>query len=122
MPEINNWGDQPTLEIIRQLVELGYLWNLEKGKAGDPIVIEDLLYVLAMNHPGGGKNDIPNRMKRHCANFNIPMPSMDSIQQMFGSILKLKYNSTNFKADVLAVSNELVDITMELYELYNSVS
>jgi dynein heavy chain len=115
MPEINSWGDQPTLEIIRQLTELGYLWNLEKGKAGDPIVIEDLRYVLAMNHPGGGKNDIPQRMKRHCANINIAMPSMTSINQIFGAILKLQYNSKEFKPDVLAVSQELVGITMELY-------
>jgi len=116
MPRINEWGDQVTLEIIRQLVELGYLWNLEKGRAGDQMIIEDLIYVLAMNHPGGGKNDIPHRMKRHCFNLNIPMPSMASIEQIFGAILKLRFNAPNFAADVLAVSNQLVDITMDLYE------
>jgi len=116
MPQINNWGDQVTLEIIRQLTELGYLWNLEKSKAGDMMMIEDLIYILAMNHPGGGKNDIPNRMKRHCANINIPMPSMSSIDQIFGSILKLQFNAKEFSADVLAVSESLVEITIDLYE------
>jgi len=116
MPKINEWGDQVTLEIIRQLVELGYLWNLEKSKAGDMMVIEDLIYVMAMNHPGGGKNDIPNRVKRHTSNINIPMPSMNSIEQIFGSILKLQFNAKEFQSDVLAVSSQLVEITMELYE------
>merc|ERR1719440_2626270 len=101
MPEINVWGDQPTLEVIRQIIELCYLWNLEKSKAGEQQLIEDLLYILAMNHPGGGKNDIPHRMKRHCANWNVPMPSMSSIHQIFGAILKLRFNAKlDFPPDV----------------------
>lgn len=115
MPAINNWGDQVTLEIVRQLVELGYLWNLEKSKAGEQQFIEDLLYVFAMNHPGGGKNDIPQRMKRHCANWNIPMPSMGSINQIFGSILNLRFSSKDFKPDAMDVVKNLVPATMELY-------
>jgi len=116
MPEINKWGDQITLEIIRQLVELGYVWNLEKGKAGEQQFIEDLVYVLAMNHPGGGKNDIPQRMKRHCANVNVPMPAISSINQIFGAILKLRFNAKDFKQDVLNVAQSLTGITMELYQ------
>jgi len=116
MPEINKWGDQVTLEIIRQLVELGYLWNLEKSKAGEQEFIEDLIYVLAMNHPGGGKNDIPQRIKRHCANINVPMPALSSINQIFGAILKLRFNSKDFKADVVNVAQSLTGVTMELYQ------
>lgn len=115
MPEINEWGDQPTLEIIRQIIELCYLWNLEKSKAGEQQFIEDLIYILAMNHPGGGKNDIPHRMKRHCANWNTPMPSMSSIHQIFGAILRLRFNDKEFKKDVLDVSNALVEMTMDVY-------
>jgi len=117
MPAINNWGDQPTLEIIRQIIENKYLWNLDKGKAGEQLLIEDLIYILAMNHPGGGKNDIPHRMKRHCANWNTPMPSMSSIHQIFGAILRLRFNkNNNFKPEVLEVSESLVEMTMELYD------
>jgi len=124
MPEINKWGDQVTLEIVRQLIELKYLWNLDKGKAGDQIFIEDLIYILAMNHPGGGKNDIPNRMKRHCANINVPMPSETSIQQIFGTILKLRFapikgfdsrgKDGTFNKEALEVSESLVEVTMDL--------
>jgi len=116
MPEINVWGDQPTLEVIRQIIELQYLWNLEKGKAGEQQLIEDLIYILAMNHPGGGKNDIPHRMKRHCANWNVPMPSMASIHQIFGSILKLRFTEKDFTKAVLDVAEGLVDLTMDVYE------
>ena len=117
MPEVNKWGDQVTLELIRQLSELGYFWNTEKSKAGEQKIVEDLSYVLAMNHPGGGKNDIPNRMKRHCLNINVPMPTMVSIQDMFGSILKLRFNEKDFKSNVIKVASTLVSVTMQVYEL-----
>ena len=65
MPIINEWGDQPTVEIVRQIVEEGGIMFLEKDKRGDRKICDGLQYIAAMGHPGGGKNDIPMRLKRH---------------------------------------------------------
>jgi len=116
MPAINKWGDQITLEIIRQLLEMGYMWNLEKNKAGDMKHVEDLKYVMAMNQPGGGKNDIPQRAKRHCLILNVPMPSLASINQIFGTLLEMRFDAAYFDKDVLHASKSLVSITMSMYE------
>lgn len=47
-------------------------------------------FVAAMNIPGGGKNDIPNRLKRHFAIFYVPPPSTDAVIAMFGALMKVK--------------------------------
>lgn len=51
-------------------------------------VIEDLQFVGAMNHPGAGKNDIPNRLKRHFFIFNTVVPSTETMNAIFGSMVR----------------------------------
>ena len=50
--QVNTWGDQPTLEIVRQVVESDGMYFLEKDKRGDRKICENMLYVAAMSHPG----------------------------------------------------------------------
>jgi len=64
MPFVNAWGDQITLEIVRQLIDHKGFYFLSKDDRGYFRNIEGLQYLGAMNHPGGGRNDIPHRLKR----------------------------------------------------------
>jgi dynein heavy chain len=115
MPEINEWGDQVTNEIVRQLVEMKGFYSL--SRIGEYIAIEDLQYIGAMSHPGGGKNDIPNRLKRHFAIFNVTLPSDNSIDQIFGSVIRGRYNSERIHdQSMVDVANNMTKATIAFWK------
>lgn len=59
-------------------------------------------YVAAMNAPGGGKNDIPNRLKRQFAIFHVPPPSTAAINDIFGSLMEGRFDRASFGEAVRA--------------------
>lgn len=113
MPEVNTWGDQPTLEVIRQLIEHNNFCFLDKDKRGDLKIIEDLQFVGAMNHPGAGMNDIPNRLKRHFFMFNLLLPSVNSINKIYGQMLQGRFLDT--QPSYLQTAMAMPDATIRLW-------
>lgn len=54
-----------------------------------------------MGHPGSGKNDIPNRLKRNFFMFNLVLPSITSINDIYGQMLQGRFKDGGFDAEVM---------------------
>ena len=117
MPFVNKWGDQVTLEIVRQLIEQGGFYWLDKAQRGNFKNIKNLSFVGAMNHPGGGRNDIPNRLKRQFFIFNMILPL--SIEGIYGPIVKFQFRidakNSGLSDEVKKVIENLTSATIKLW-------
>jgi dynein heavy chain len=120
LPETNEWGDQPTNEIVRQLIEFGCFAFLDKDKRGDMMVCEDIILMSAMSHPGGGRSDVPDRLKRHFMVLNLVPPSIESINDIYGQILRGRFRHHLAGKGEGSVVSKLTAATIDLWKLTRS--
>ncbi|KAL8568337.1 Dynein heavy chain 6, axonemal [Nucella lapillus] len=110
MPKLDTYGSQPPIELLRQYLDFGGLYDREKLIWKE---IQDVTLSAACAPPGGGRNLVSPRLFRHFSMLAIPSPTEHSLRHMFMAIL------TGFLMDfphaVRQTSEAIVSAAVEIY-------
>jgi len=99
------------------LIEQGGFYWLDKAQRGNFKNIKNLSFVGAMNQPGSGRNNIPNRLKRQFFIYNMVLPL--SIEGIYGPIVKFQFRietkNSGLSEEVKKVVENLTSATIKLW-------
>ncbi|KAG5888365.1 hypothetical protein JTB14_033502 [Gonioctena quinquepunctata] len=111
MPKLETYGAQPPIELLRQLLDYGGLYDREKMFWKE---IRDVIIAVACAPPGGGRNPLTPRFVRHFGMLLIPPPNEFSLKAIFKAILKGFL--FDFANEVRDLGDSMVNAAVEIYE------
>lgn len=110
MPKPEIYGAQPTIELLRQLLDSGGFYDREKLFWKD---IEDVILCTICAPPGGGRNPLTPRFTRHFSMMFIPTTSENAMKTIFTSIVDGFLEE--FPPTIAKLSTEIVQASVMVY-------
>lgn len=111
MPEVEQYGAQPPIELLRQLLDNKGWYDL-KEKSWKSICDTCIIGALG---PSGGRSSVTPRFLRHFNLLCFNEFDENTMRKIFSVIVESHFNK-GFSADVSMLSNTIVDATLSIYQ------
>ncbi|XP_017878877.2 dynein heavy chain 3, axonemal [Ceratina calcarata] len=111
MPQVEIYGAQPPIELIRQWVDHGHWFDL---KDMTMLHLVDIYLICAMLPPGGGSNVVTPRLTRHMHVVGIDFFEEATMTKIFSSILDTHF-AKGFVPEVSRLGKMVVTATMDIF-------
>ncbi|KAB0793663.1 hypothetical protein PPYR_13283 [Photinus pyralis] len=111
MPQKEQWGAQPPVELLRQLIDHGYWFEADTSS----LYLVDIHFVGAMGPPGGGTNMVTSRFLRHMNIICLDTFGDETLSKIFSTILEWHF-AKGFEDSICRQIKNIVNATMEIYK------
>ena len=111
MPKVDKYGTQQPTALLHFLVGRGHMYDHSKDL--ELRTYKDMLYMGAMQPPGGGVAAVDPRFVSLFSVFNLTPPSVDVLTMIYGSIMSGYLGP--FHESVHGLSDKITAATLSLY-------
>lgn len=111
MPEVEEYGAQPPIELLRQMCDH---WNWYDFQDQSKLNIVDVQLMCAQGPPGGGRTAVTQRFARHLHHIAVNAFAEDTNKLIFRRILDWHFGK-GFETSFTDLSTPIVDATAEVY-------
>ena len=119
MPRKEQFGAQPPIELLRQLLDKGG-WYDHNEKSKPFKTIQDLVFLSAMGPPGNGRNDITPRFQRLMCLVSFASIDESQMELIFRTILNWRFTKGRFEDAIMKLTIPLVKATFQIYSSVTS--
>ncbi|XP_044001453.1 dynein axonemal heavy chain 7-like [Aphidius gifuensis] len=113
MPVKENYGAQPPIELLRQLLDHSQ-WYDKKEKT--PIKIIEVQLMCAMGPPSSGGKDVTPRFKRHFFTLTISEFEDQVMTTIFSKIILWHLDTRGFSKEFDPCIDQIVLATLDIYQ------
>lgn len=110
MPRKEKFFAQPPLELVRQVLDYGFLYN---RKTQQPNMIMNLEVIAAMGEPGGGRQEITPRLISNFHMLNFTFPTESIMKKIYETICEYKFSG--FYEEIKQLVEPLANATIHIF-------
>ena len=93
MPYVDKYGTQSPIQLLRQIIDYGQIFNREQLE--EKKFIQDLLVFACLNHKSGSFV-VDLRLQKNFSSFTMYTPTDEIIKRIFGEILASHFGTPGF--------------------------